>query len=89
MAEHNENLPPVRVAFIIDNVVADVLHADYRLAAIFLSNPLVLDITDLEDAYSITPNSEYDPESGKFTPSPTEPTASFPINQEDILDIEE
>lgn len=40
-----EELPPVKLAFIIDNKVVDIIHTDERFAAIFLSNPLVLDVT--------------------------------------------
>lgn len=40
-------LPPVKLAFIIDGEVADILHTDDRLSAIFLSQPKVLDITAL------------------------------------------
>ena len=39
------SLPPVKIAFVIDGVVADVLHTDDRLAAIFLSNPTIVDVT--------------------------------------------
>jgi hypothetical protein len=62
-------MTPVKVAFIIDNVVADVLHTDERLAAIFLSNPVVIDITNLDIADSIRTNSEYDPTTNTFTPA--------------------
>lgn len=39
-------LPPFKLAFVIDNEVVDVLHTDERLAAIFLSNPKIIDVTD-------------------------------------------
>jgi hypothetical protein len=39
-------LPPVKIAFIIDGVVADVLHTDDRLAAIFLSEPTIVDVSE-------------------------------------------
>lgn len=39
-------IPPVKLAFIIDGKVLDVLHTDDRLAAIFLSEPLILDVTE-------------------------------------------
>lgn len=39
-------LPPVKLAFIIDGKVLDVLHTDDRLAAIFLSEPLILDVSE-------------------------------------------
>ena len=38
-------LPPVKIAFILDGKVVDVIHTDERFAAIWLSNPLVLDVT--------------------------------------------
>jgi hypothetical protein len=46
--------PPIKIAFIIDNEVADILHTDERLSAIFLSNPLILDVTE---KYDLDPNS--------------------------------
>ena len=70
MAQHNYEMPPVKVAFILDNVVADILHTDNRLAAIFLSNPLVIDISDREDIDSITVDATYNEETGEFTPAP-------------------
>lgn len=42
----NPPVPPVKLAFIIDGTVLDVLHTDDRLAAIFLSEPLIIDISD-------------------------------------------
>lgn len=42
----NENLPPIKIAYVIDNEVVDIVHADERLAAIFLSNPTLIDVTD-------------------------------------------
>jgi len=39
--------PPVKIAFIIDNKVVDVLHTDERLASIFLSDPVVIDVTQI------------------------------------------
>ena len=39
-------LPPVKIAFVIDGTVVDVLHTDERLAAIFLSEPVILDATE-------------------------------------------
>lgn len=40
-------LPPVKIAFVIDGVVQDVLHTDDRLAAIFLSEPIIIDASDI------------------------------------------
>jgi hypothetical protein len=45
--------PPIKVAFVIDGEVVDVLHTDERLAAIFLSNPTVVDVTSI---YNQSPN---------------------------------
>jgi hypothetical protein len=68
-------MPPIKLAFIIDNVVADILHTDERLAAIFLSEPLILDVTDRtsnEDLSNLVPNATYDPETSTFTKPDTE-----------------
>lgn len=46
MTEPTVQLPPAKIAFIIDGVVADVLHTDERLAAIFLSEPTIVDVTE-------------------------------------------
>lgn len=39
-------VPPVKIAFILDGEIVDILHTDERLGAIFLSNPLIMDVTD-------------------------------------------
>lgn len=39
-------IPPVKLAMVIDGEVVDVLFTDERLAAIFLSAPTVVDVTD-------------------------------------------
>jgi hypothetical protein len=44
--ETTPTLPPVKIAFIIDGVVTDVLHTDDRLGAIFLSEPKIVDVTE-------------------------------------------
>jgi hypothetical protein len=49
----NQNVPPNKIAFIIDGEVVDVLHTDDRLAAIFLSDPQVIDVTSI---YVNSPN---------------------------------
>lgn len=72
MAEENNArpLPPVKLAFIIDNVVTDILHTDERLAAIFLSEPLIIDVSERTapaDLENIVPNAIYDPEKFSFT----------------------
>lgn len=61
--------PPIKLAFIIDNEVADILHTDERLSAIFLSNPTVLDVTDRigVNPNSVLPGMIYNPESDEYT----------------------
>jgi hypothetical protein len=58
-------MPPIKVAFVIDNTIVDILHTDRRLADIFLSNGVVVDIT------SSTENIEagwiYNSETGQFS----------------------
>lgn len=60
-------MPPVKLAFIIDNVVVDILHTDDRLAAIFLSEPVILDVTGETGEPVCKTNDVYDPETGTFT----------------------
>jgi hypothetical protein len=44
--EPSRMTPPNKIAFVIDATVVDVLHTDDRLAAIFLSEPKVIDVTE-------------------------------------------
>jgi hypothetical protein len=70
-------MPPVKIAFVIDNQVVDVLHTDDRLAAIFLSDPVTVDVSDLFDDNKIVfPGDIYDPETKTFSRilEPTTPT---------------
>lgn len=39
-------LPHNKIALVIDGVVQDVFHTDDRLAAILLSQPTIVDVTD-------------------------------------------
>jgi hypothetical protein len=74
MTTHDHEMPPVRLAFVIDNIVQDCLNTDERLAAIFLSNPTIVDISDRENQYRISIGSQYNPQNGEFTeiqPIPT------------------
>jgi hypothetical protein len=67
------NLPPVKIAFIIDGEIADILHTDERLAAIFTSDPLMLDVTDKSGKDGIAVGYLYNYETGQFTaPEQTE-----------------
>ena len=63
----------IKLAFILDNEVVDILHTDDRLAAIFLSNPKVIDITEkikTEGNTSVLVHFTYDEASNTFL-SPT------------------
>lgn len=60
-------LPPVMLAFVIDNKVVDVLHTDERLAAIFLSEPKVVDITPEDGIQQVFVDYTYDESSQSFS----------------------
>lgn len=68
MAEVNE-IPPIKIAFVLDNEIVDILHTDERLAAIFTSNPIIVNITDnmIEDGGTAGVGSIYDPETQTFS----------------------
>jgi hypothetical protein len=59
------DLPPIKVAFVIDNIVVDILHTDQRMADIFLGNPIMLDITSSTE--NIQSGWNYNPETGQFS----------------------
>lgn len=63
-------LPPNIVAYVLDNVVVQTIHLDERMAAIVLSEPLVVDVTEF-GKLGILNGDVYDPETGKFS-RPTE-----------------
>lgn len=56
-------LPPIKLAFILDGRVQELLNTDTRLAAIFLSEPIAVDTTGLD----VKIFSKYDPETQEFT----------------------
>jgi hypothetical protein len=62
------NLPPYKIALIVDGEVADILHTDDRLLAIFTSNPVIVDVTEQVTANpeSIMFGAKYDSESNTF-----------------------
>lgn len=62
-----QTLAPARIAFIIDGVVQDVLNTDDRLAAIFLSQPKVVDVSEISESEFITSGYTYDEASNTFT----------------------
>jgi len=63
-------LPPNIVAYVIDNQVVQIIHVDERMAAIVLSEPLVIDVTEL-GKQGVRNGDIYDPETGTFS-RPTE-----------------
>jgi len=65
-----EELPPYKIAFVIDGKVVDVIQTDSRLAAIFLSEPVIVDITEKTTTDGISPiiiGTDYDEVTGVFT----------------------
>ena len=68
MTEQAPELPPITLAFVLDGEVVDILHTDERLGAIFTSNPVVLDVTDLmnNDIDSVKVGFKYDSETNTF-----------------------
>lgn len=71
--------PPIKLAFVLDGQVADILHTDERLSAIFLSNPTVIDVTDnlYESGGTVNVGASYNEETKEFTPyvyTPTPPS---------------
>jgi len=63
-AIESASLPPVKVAYIIDDVVVDVIYTDERLGSILLGSLTVLDITDKDNAGI---GSAYDINTGLFS----------------------
>jgi hypothetical protein len=63
MADYTQEIPPVKIAFIIDNQVVDILHTDERLGAIFLSEPVIKDVSDKMplESHNIVVGATYDP----------------------------
>ena len=65
---------PARIAFILDGVVADVLNTDDRLAAIFLSQPKIVDVTEISESEFITSGYLYNEELNTFAKFTVEET---------------
>jgi hypothetical protein len=70
MTQNSNVHPPIKIALIIDGEVVDILHAHDRLAAILLSDPTVVDITDIKNDFNseIYPGYTYNAKTKKFTP---------------------
>jgi hypothetical protein len=61
---------PVKVAFIIDGEVVDVINTDDRWGAIFLSEPTTVDVTDMVKAGIPLIGRIYDENTKQFAPLP-------------------
>ena len=62
-ARPNPQMPPKKIALIIDGECVEMLHADERLAAIFLSEPTIVDVTE-EFTGETFVGKTYSPETG-------------------------
>jgi len=69
MTEQNDPAP-IKVAFIIDNEVIDIMNTDDRWGAIFLSEPTCVDVTDLVKAGTPLIGRIYDENTKQFAPLP-------------------
>jgi hypothetical protein len=56
------------LAVIIDNMVVDIFKVDNRLAAMLLSEPVFVDVTEPHNAGRLTSGYTYEPSTGEFTP---------------------
>ncbi len=65
------------IALVLDNEVQDIIRTEERLWAMLMSNPLIIDTTDLEIKPAL--NWEYNEETGEFT----NPNAIQPNSEED------
>jgi hypothetical protein len=62
--------PPIKLAFVIDGEVVEVISAPDRLAAIMMSQPEVIDVTHLADQNGHNPGllgKHYDSATGTFS----------------------
>ena len=68
---NNEPALTAKIAFIIDGVVQDILNTDNRLAAIFLSQPKIVDITEVSGSEPINFGYIYNEDLNTFTAPPS------------------
>ena len=80
--EDQVNVTPKRIAFIIENKVVDILQTDERLAAIFLSQPEIINISSLEEKSFPSVDWKYDTLLEKFIPP--KPFDSWTFNNEQM-----
>jgi hypothetical protein len=60
-----------KIAIILDNEVVQILNADDQFAALLLSNPVMLDVTDVWNIEPILIGTQYDPETNQLVARPT------------------
>lgn len=77
---HEEN-KIYSIAFVLDGEIQDILRTEERLWALLMSQPIILDITDLENKPQI--NWTYNEETGEFK----DPNEIKPENQENTSSI--
>lgn len=67
--ESVQELPPYKIAFIIENEVVQIIHASERFAAILTSDPIIKDVTGMliDDGGNVEHGSIYDPATDTFT----------------------
>ena len=64
-------IPPIKIAMIIDGEVVDLVNTDDRFAAILLSEPVAVEVTDLlkHDPSAVQIGGKYDSKTKTFTPA--------------------
>jgi hypothetical protein len=62
-----DGMPPVKIAFVLNNKVVDILHTDERLGAIFLSSPIIKDVTGENGSQTVQYGDVYNPEDNSFS----------------------
>lgn len=69
----------IQLAFILDDKIVDIINTDERLAAIFLSQPVVVDITNMPKGPegSIFIHSKYNSETNTFTAPTFDPEGNL------------
>lgn len=63
----DSQLPPRRIVFVLDGVVQDIIQCQDKFAAVLLSEPTIIDATDLE-TLAVQPGFAYDAATNTFSP---------------------
>lgn len=69
MTENAPALPVNKIAFIIDDEVVDIIYAHDRLSAVLLSDPLIVEVTDVKNDGNndVNMGDTYNKKTKKFT----------------------